>query len=99
LERLAAEGAAYPFDGVIMEYTNPVTGGPAMSTIRCYVQLLRSGEHTQAHRHTSSAAFHVVGGSGYSVVDGLRLACVMDLRWRVRDWGAGTPRLPQRSQG
>jgi len=56
-----------------MEYTNPVTGGPAMPTIGCYVQLLRPGEHTQAHRHTSSAAFHVVEGSGYSVVDGQRL--------------------------
>ena len=62
LERLAAEGTASPFDGVIMEYTNPVTGGPAMPTIGCYIQLLRPGEHTQAHRHTSSAAFHVVEG-------------------------------------
>jgi gentisate 1,2-dioxygenase len=73
LERLAAEGAGNPFDGVIMEYTNPVNGGPAMPTIGCYVQLLRPGEHTQAHRHTSSAAFHVVEGSGYSVVDGQQL--------------------------
>ena len=73
LERLAAEGSSSPFDGVIMEYTNPVTGGPAMPTIGCYVQLLRPGEHTQAHRHTSSTAFHVIEGSGYSVVDGQRL--------------------------
>ena len=73
LERLAAEGSSSPFDGVIMEYTNPVTGGPAMPTIGCYVQLLRPGEHTQAHRHTSSAAFHVIEGSGYSIVDGQRL--------------------------
>lgn len=73
LERLAAEGAVSPCDGVIMEYTNPVTGGPAMPTIGCYVQLLRPGEHTQAHRHTSSAAFHVVEGAGYSIVDGERL--------------------------
>jgi len=73
LQRLASEGSASPFDGVIMEYTNPVTGGPAMPTIGCYVQLLRPGEHTQAHRHTSSAAFHVVEGSGYSVVDSQRL--------------------------
>ena len=37
------------------------------------VQLLSPGEHAQAHRHTSSAAFHVVEGSGYSVVAGQRL--------------------------
>jgi len=73
LERLAAEGLSSPFDGVIMEYTNPITGGPAMPTIGCYVQLLRPGEHTQAHRHTSSAAFHVIAGSGYSIVDGQQL--------------------------
>ena len=41
--------------------------------IGCYVQLLRPGEHTQAHRHTSSAAFHVIEGAGYSIVDGQRL--------------------------
>jgi gentisate 1,2-dioxygenase len=73
LERLVAEGSSSPFDGVIMEYTNPVTGGPAMPTIGCYVQLLRPGEHTQAHRHTSSSAFHVIEGEGYSIVDGQRL--------------------------
>src|SRR5262245_60006014 len=33
LERLAAETSGSPFDGVILEYTNPVTGGPAMPTI------------------------------------------------------------------
>jgi gentisate 1,2-dioxygenase len=73
LERLAAEGTASPCDGVIMEYTNPVTGGPAMPTIGCYVQMLRPGEHTQAHRRTANAAFHVVEGAGYSVVAGQRL--------------------------
>ena len=46
LERLAAEGAGSPFDGVILEYTNPLTGGPTMPTIACYIQLLQPGEHT-----------------------------------------------------
>lgn len=73
LERLAADGVSSPFDGVIMEYTNPVTGGPAMPTIGCYVQLLPPGEHTQARRHTANTAFHVIEGSGYSVVAGQRL--------------------------
>lgn len=56
-----------------MEYTNPATGGPAMPTMGCYVQLLRPGEHTQARRHTANTAFHVVEGCGYSLVDGQRL--------------------------
>jgi len=59
---------------VILEYTNPLTGGPAMPTIACYIQLLRPGEHTQAHRHVCCTNYHVIEGSGYSLVGGQRLA-------------------------
>jgi gentisate 1,2-dioxygenase len=73
LERLAAEDAGNPFDSVIVEYTNPVTGGPTMPTIACYIQLLRPGEHTRAHRHVCCTNYHVIEGAGYSVVGGQRL--------------------------
>jgi gentisate 1,2-dioxygenase len=73
LEGLAAEGAGSPFDGVILEYTNPLTGGPAMPTIGCYIQLLKPGEHTQAHRHVCCTNYHVIEGSGYSLVGGRQL--------------------------
>jgi gentisate 1,2-dioxygenase len=73
LEKLAAQGESSPFDGVILEYTNPVTGGPAMTTMGCYIQLLRPGERTRSHRHTSNASYHVVEGEGYSIVGGQRL--------------------------
>jgi gentisate 1,2-dioxygenase len=73
LERLAAEHAGSPFDGVILEYTNPVTGGPTMPTIACYIQLLRPGEQTRAHRHVCCTNYHVIEGAGYSVVGGRRL--------------------------
>ena len=73
LDRLAQEHQGSPFDGVMLEYTNPATGGPAMPTIGCYVQVLRPGEHTQAHRHVSCSNYHVVEGQGYSVVGGTRL--------------------------
>jgi len=73
LERLAAANEGSPFDGVILEYTNPLTGGPAMPTIACYIQLLRPGERTQAHRHVCCTNYHVIEGSGYSVVGGQRL--------------------------
>jgi len=43
LERLAAENSVSPFDGVILEYTNRVTGGPVMPTIACYVQFCARG--------------------------------------------------------
>lgn len=73
LERLAAQEAGSAHDGIILEYTNPVTGGPVMPTIGCYIQLLRPGEHTECHRHTSCVCYHVVEGSGYTVVGGERL--------------------------
>ena len=68
LERLAAHHPGSPFDGVILEYTNPTTGGPVMPTIACHIQLLRPGEHTKSHRHVCCTNYHVVEGSGYSVV-------------------------------
>ena len=70
LLRLAPETDGSPHDGVILEYTDPRTGGPVMPTMACHVQLIRPGEHTLAHRHTSSAIYHVVEGSGSTVVDG-----------------------------
>jgi gentisate 1,2-dioxygenase len=66
-------------DGVMFEYTNPFTGGPTLPTIGCYVQLLPPGEHTEAHRHTTSAVYHVVRGGGHSIVDGTRVD------WQERD--------------
>jgi gentisate 1,2-dioxygenase len=74
LDRLAQSEAGSPHDGVIMEYTNPVTGGPVMPTIACYVQVLKPRQHTTAHRHLGSTIYHVIGGEGASFVGGTRLA-------------------------
>ena len=52
LEALAAEESSDPFDGVLLEYTNPLTGGPTLPTIGASVQMLRPGETTRLHRHT-----------------------------------------------
>jgi gentisate 1,2-dioxygenase len=73
LERLVAEDHGSPFDGAILEYTHPLTGGPVMPTIACYMQMLRPGEHTQSHRQVCCTNYHVVEGSGYSLVGGQRL--------------------------
>ena len=79
LQRLAPEVDGSPFDGVIMEYTNPNTGGPVMPTIACHIQMLRPGEATRAHRHTAGAIYHVVQGRGRSVVNG------QTLEWEDKD--------------
>jgi len=69
LERLAADRSG----GVSLEYTNPITGGPVMPTIACRIQLLRPGERTHAYRRVCCANYHVIEGTGYSMVGGRRL--------------------------
>ena len=61
-----------PFDGIVLEYINPNTGGPSLPTMSAYLQLIRSSEHTKAHRHTASTVYHVAEGRGYSVIGGKR---------------------------
>jgi gentisate 1,2-dioxygenase len=77
LENLA-QVEADPFDDVVLEFTNPHTGGPVMSTFTCWVQLLRPGAATSAHRHTGSSVYLAFEGRGTTVIDGARF-----------DWGPG----------
>ncbi len=73
LRLLAAADNADIGEGIILEYTNRVTGGPVMPTIACHMQLLRPGEKTRAWRRVCRTNYHVVEGSGYSVVGDHRL--------------------------
>ena len=79
LLRYAKATDGSPFDGVLMNYVNPVTGGPVMQTIGASMQMLRPGERTRAHRHTGSFMYQAAKGSGYSVIDGRRFD------WKARD--------------
>jgi gentisate 1,2-dioxygenase len=71
LDALRADEGS-PFDGIALEYRHPQTGGPVLPTMSCWIQLLRPGEHAKAHRHTGSAVYYVVRGSGMTVIDGQR---------------------------
>jgi gentisate 1,2-dioxygenase len=73
LKRIGAAPAS-PFDDVCFEYLNPSTGGPVLPTMSCYIQMIRSGVHTQAHRQVNSAVYHVFEGKGFSMIDGQRFA-------------------------
>jgi gentisate 1,2-dioxygenase len=75
-----AELEANPFDDVLMEYVDPASGRPIFPTMACYIQMIRPGVHTRAHRQTSSAVYHVVRGAGYTVIDGVRY------EWREGDF-------------
>jgi len=78
--RRLAQVDADPFDDVALQYVNPFTGGAVLPTIDCWIQMLRPGMHTRAHRHTASSVFHVVRGRGYVVVNGERYD------WAERDF-------------
>ena len=79
LTKYAGATAGSPYDGVMMEYVNPVTNGPVMQTLGASMQMLRPGEATKAHRHTGSYLYHVAKGQGYSIINGKRFD------WSERD--------------
>lgn len=88
LTKYASVTDGSPFDGVLMEYVNPVTNGPVMQTMGASMQMLRPGEHTKAHRHTGSYLYHVAKGSGHSIINGKRydwserdIFCVPSWAW------------------
>jgi len=62
---------ASPFDDVALEYTNPHTGRPVMDTITAWIQMLRPGTHTRAHRQVNSSVYHVFEGKGATVIGGV----------------------------
>ena len=78
LERLR-DYAGSLYDGIIVEYVNPVNGEPAMPTMAFSLQLLRPDEHTAAHRHTTSSVYCVVEGAGATQVEDQRI------EWRRND--------------
>jgi len=84
LKECAAAGQVNPHDGVLLEYANPLTGGPTMPTIGCWVQQLAPGQATKPHRHTSSTIYHVVQGDGVTTVGDKKNACD-DLVWGAKD--------------
>ena len=78
LNRLRAE-AGSPYDGIIIEYYDPATGGPVLRTLDVHLQLLRAGERTLPYRHTAGTIYCCLEGSGRTVIDGRRFS------WGERD--------------
>ena len=61
-----------PYDGQIVKFSNPLTGGWAMQTMGAQMQMLAPGQHCKAHRHTGNVMYNCAGGEGYSVIGGKR---------------------------
>ena len=81
-----AQVDASPFDDVALEYTNPHTGGSVMPSFACWIQLLRPGIQTQAHRHVGSVVYHVHEGSGETIINGTRFAWEQGDMFVVPSW-------------
>jgi len=76
-----------PYDGVLMEYANPLDGGHTLPTMSCRVQLLRPGQKTSSHRHTGSTIYHCIEGNGTVIIDGVAFTwgprdCFLVPSWR-----------------
>jgi 1-hydroxy-2-naphthoate dioxygenase len=78
LENYARTAGNRP-DGVVLEYVNPITGGPTLPTLTCYIQLLPKGFETRERQQSSSSVFYVHEGHGQTIVNGETLT------WGPRD--------------
>ncbi len=95
LQRLMAQAD----DGcAVVEYRNPLNGGPALATIACSLQGLPAGASTLAMRTTSSSVCFVAKGAGELVTGGQRHALapndvVAIPSWTWHELRAGTEEL------
>jgi gentisate 1,2-dioxygenase len=65
---------ANPYEGLSIEYIDPLTGGPVFKTMTFFMQMLRPGERTMPMRQTASLLVAPLEGSGHSIVDGEQFA-------------------------
>jgi 1-hydroxy-2-naphthoate dioxygenase len=84
--RALADNPGSVYDGVSLEYINPITGGPTLATLSCWIQLLRPGERTKKHRHTSSTVYFVVGGEGTTIVGNKAMDWTKHDSFAVPNW-------------
>jgi gentisate 1,2-dioxygenase len=64
LAKLARDQAPDACHGWKMEFINPLTGGHAMPTIACFIQLVPGGFKSEPYRSTDGMVYSVVEGTG-----------------------------------
>jgi gentisate 1,2-dioxygenase len=57
-------------DGIAVEFINPANGKSADLRVGSMMQRLPIGYEGKAHRHVHSAIYHVLDGSGYTIING-----------------------------
>ncbi len=61
-----------PFEGILIEYVDPLRGRPIYNTMTFFAQMLRPGEQTLPMKQNASILLAPLEGSGYSMIDGER---------------------------
>lgn len=61
-----------PHEALMVEYVDPMTGGPVYKTMTFFAQMLRPGERTRPLKQTASLLVSPFEGRGYSLVEGER---------------------------
>lgn len=70
LEVLAKNDAPHPHDAYLMEFANPLDGGPVMATISAFARLVPQGFSTRSLRSSDGMIHVVVEGEGALMIDG-----------------------------
>jgi gentisate 1,2-dioxygenase len=63
----------HPHDAYLMEFVNPLDGGPVMNTISAFARLVPAGFATRNMRSTDGMIHVVVEGNGVLIIDGTSL--------------------------
>jgi gentisate 1,2-dioxygenase len=61
-----------PYEGIKIDFVNPVTGQPVFRTLNYMAQLLRPGEETAPKRETAGTFYVVIEGQGSTEIGGKR---------------------------
>jgi gentisate 1,2-dioxygenase len=64
LEALAQAEEADPYDGFVLDYRDPLSGGAATLTMGIRLQMIQPGPGTRRHRHTGNSIYLVARGRG-----------------------------------
>jgi gentisate 1,2-dioxygenase len=94
---LTALAAATDEPMVSVEYTSPVTGGPAVPTIGSEMHRPSPGRRTPSVRKVGSSVFVVYEGSGTSVIDGVSFDWSPGDVFVVPSWAAADHRADEPS--
>jgi gentisate 1,2-dioxygenase len=57
-----------PYDGIMVEYVDPVSGCPVYRTMTFFIQLLRAGEALLPQRQNANRIVTILEGRGHSIV-------------------------------